>query len=112
MNHFKIVLILLLAPLIIGCEKKQAHRDSEPEGPAAAVQTRTYMAVGTIKAIDPTTPSIEINHEDIKGLMPAMQMQFHVKDKTLLDGLATEDRVSFTIESGVGGLKIVAIHKL
>jgi Cu/Ag efflux protein CusF len=112
MKAFKTILILSLLVFTVSCAKKQSHKDSEPEGPAAAVQTRTYVAVGTIKAIDPTKPSIEINHEDIKGLMPAMQMQFHVRDKALLDGLATEDRVSFTIESGVGGLKIVAIHKL
>jgi Cu/Ag efflux protein CusF len=107
-----LILILPLLTLSIGCARKQAHKDSEPEGPASAVQTRTYLAVGTIKAIDPKKPSIEINHEDIKGLMPAMQMQFHVRDKALLDGLAPEDRVSFTLESGVGGLKVVAIHKL
>ena len=89
-----------------------AHKDSAPEGPAAAVQAHTYVAVGTVKSIDLKMPAIEIDHEDIKGLMPAMQMQFHVKDKALLEGLAPEDRVTFTVESGVGGLKIVSIHKM
>ena len=106
--------LLLLFVLIFAsaCSRKSAHKDSQPDGPAAAVQTRTYAGVGTVKSIDPKLPLVEIDHEDIKGLMPAMQMQFHVKDKALLEGLAPEDRITFTIENGVGGMKIVAIHKM
>jgi Cu/Ag efflux protein CusF len=113
MKQLRLLLVYLLAlTLLVSCSSKTAHKDSEPEGPAAAVQTKTYVGVGTVKSIDSKMPAIEISHEDIKGLMPAMQMQFHVKDKELLEGLATEDRVTFTIENGVGGLKIVAIHKM
>jgi hypothetical protein len=39
-------------------------------------------------------------------------MDFHVKDRSLLDGLAADDRIQFTVENGVGGLKITAIKKL
>jgi hypothetical protein len=39
-------------------------------------------------------------------------MDFHVQDRSLLNGLAAEDRIQFTIENGVGGLKITAIKKL
>jgi Cu/Ag efflux protein CusF len=113
MKRFILILVYSLAlTLVLSCASKTAHKDSEPEGPASAVQTRTYVGVGTVKSIDLKLPAIEIDHEDIKGLMPAMQMQFHVKDKALLAGLATEDRISFTIENGVGGLKVIAIHKL
>jgi Cu/Ag efflux protein CusF len=92
------------------CNNKTGGKTSE--GPAAAVETRTYEAVGTVKALDPKLPSIEIDHEDIKGLMPAMQMWFHVKDTSLIKGLTVGDRVEFSVESGVGGLKIVAIKKI
>jgi Cu/Ag efflux protein CusF len=37
-----------------------------------------------VTALDPKLPAIEIDHGDIKGLMPAMEMEFHVKDKALL----------------------------
>ncbi|PYS72768.1 MAG: hypothetical protein DMF69_06790 [Acidobacteria bacterium] len=86
-------------------------KNSQPEGPAAAVQTRAYQAVGIVKGVDTKTTVIEIDHEDIPGLMPAMQMQFHVKDKAILEGLATGDHVAFTVENGVGGMKITAIQK-
>jgi Cu(I)/Ag(I) efflux system protein CusF len=98
--------------LFTACGKKLATRDSEPEGPAAAVQTKTYPGVGIVKDVDPKVPTIEIDHEDIKGLMPAMQMQFHVKDKALLDGIAVGDHIEFTVENGVAGLRIVAIGKV
>jgi Cu/Ag efflux protein CusF len=111
-NTKSVFISFLLITLCQACSAKVAHKDSEPEGPSAAVQTKTYQAVGTVKALDSSSPSIEIEHEDIKGLMPAMQMKFHVKDKALLDGLTVGDRVSFTIENGVGGLRIIGIHKM
>lgn len=81
-------------------------------GPAAAVETRTYQAVGVVKGIDPKAPILEIDHEDIPGLMPAMEMQFHVKDRSIMQGLGVGDRIKFTIENGVGGMKITAIQKV
>ena len=105
------LLCALVLILFAACAKQLAHKDSEPEGPASAVQTKTYPAVGIVKGLDPKLPIIEIAHEDIKGLMPAMQMQFHVKDRALLDGIAVGDRIDFTVENGVGGLRIVSVHK-
>ena len=41
-----------------------------------------------------------------------MTMEFHVQDRSLLQGLAAGDHIEFNIESGVGGLKITAIRKI
>jgi Cu/Ag efflux protein CusF len=98
--------------LLNACSSGSGDKKTKAEGPAAAVETRTYQAVGTVKGLDPKLPSIEIDHEDIKGLMPAMQMWFHVKDTSLVKGVTTGDRVEFSLEAGVGGLKIVAIKKI
>jgi Cu(I)/Ag(I) efflux system periplasmic protein CusF len=102
-------LILALACALSNCS---THRNGNVSGPAAAVQTTTYNSVGVVKSTNLARPSIELNHEDIKGLMPAMTMEFYVKDKSLLDNVRAGDRVAFTIENGVGGLKITAIRKL
>ena len=64
-----------------------------------------------VKALNPKTPSIEINHGDIDGLMPGMQMEFPVTDANLLNGLAVNDRVDFTVENAPDGMKVVAIKK-
>ena len=76
------------------------------------MQTTSYQGEGVVKRTDVKRPSIEIDHRDIKGLMPAMIMEFYVKDKSLLEGLKPGDHIQFTIENGVGGLKITSITRL
>ena len=95
-----------------GCRKEGAQANqSNVSGPAAAVQTTVYHGVGVVMATKPQLPSIEIDHEEIKALMPAMQMEFYVKDKALLDGIKPGDRIEFTITNGVGGLKVTEIKR-
>jgi len=80
-------------------------------GPAAAVAPRSYPGVGTVKALNPKAPSIEIDHGDIEGLMPAMQMEFEVSDAALLNGIQVNDQIDFTIEDRTGIMRVIAIKK-
>ncbi len=57
-----------------------------------------YDAKGEITKINTELGSVEVKHEEIKDLMPAMQMEFYVKDKALLKGLAVGDRIDFVVE--------------
>ena len=82
-----------------------------PSAPAAATPANTYQGVGIVKSINPKAPAIEIDHEEIVGLMQGMQMEFPVTDSALLNGLAVNDRVDFTIDNGTGEMKIIAIKK-
>lgn len=116
----EIPLVLVFAILTTGCAKYDPNTaTSTPSpspsvaasGPAAAVATRSYPGVGTVKAVDPKAPSIEIDHGDIEGLMPAMQMEFEVSDAALLNGIAVNDRIDFTIEDRTGVMRIIAIKK-
>ena len=91
--------------------QKPASSSTPASGPAAAVQTTQYKGYGVVKAINPKAPSIEINHGDIDGLMPGMQMEFPVTDASLLNGLAVNDRIDFTVENAPEGMKVVAIKK-
>ena len=84
---------------------------STASGPDAAVAARSYAAVGTVKALNPKAPSIEINHGDIEGLMPAMQMEFEVSDASLLNGLQVNDQIDFTVEDHTGIMRVTAIKK-
>ena len=89
-----------------------ASSSTPVSGPAAAVQTNQYKAVGVVKALNAKERVIEIDHGDVEGLMPAMQMEFPVTDANLLNGLAVNDRIDFTIENATDGIKVVAIKKL
>ena len=88
-------------------QTSQAH----VSGPAAAVQTTTYHGSGVVKSVDLQRPSIEIEHGDIPGLMPAMTMEFYVRDSSLLNEISAGDKIAFTVENGVGGLKITEITR-
>jgi Cu/Ag efflux protein CusF len=109
----RLSLVLLLFPALgmSVCNHEKANQQ-KVTGPAAAVQTTTYQSVGVVKSTNNSGPTIELDHEEIKGLMPAMTMEFYVSDKSLLQGIKPGDRVAFTIQNGVGGVKITRISKL
>ena len=109
-------LIVVCLGLIVtaACSKQPANQQQTPtpaSGPAAAVQSNAYQGVGEVKSLNPKLPAIEIDHEEVVGLMPAMQMEFPVTDVSLLNGLAVNDRVDFTIVDNKGEMKITAIKK-
>ena len=105
----------LILPFVWACGKDSpqnaAATPAPPSDPAAAVQTNQYKGEGVVKALNPKAPSIEIDHGDLGALMPAMQMEFPVTDANLLNGLAVNDRIDFTVENAPEGMKVVAIRK-
>jgi hypothetical protein len=40
-----------------------------------------------------------------------MQMEFPVSEANLLNGIAVNDRIEFTVENATDGMKVVAIKK-
>ena len=97
--------------LFVACAPRSANKPPAPAGPAAAVQTNSYQGVGVVKSINSKQPAIEIDHGDIEGLMPAMQMEFPVTDAAMLKGLAVNDHIEFTIENAAGDMRVTAIKK-
>lgn len=57
-----------------------------------------FQAVGFVTAINPATGSLTINHEEIVGLMPPMEMVFQVEPPTLSEGVKPGDKVEFRID--------------
>ncbi len=108
MAHKSRIVIICAALIVAGACTKQANT---PGGPAAAVASNLYNGVGVVKSINTKNPAIEIDHGDIEGLMPAMQMEFPVTDASLLNGIAVNDRIDFTIEAAKGEMKVTAIKK-
>ena len=103
-----LILTGIILPLLpaTSCQKQErAAQTSQPTPTAATgppgypppVMNRPYQATGVVVLINRKEGWIEINHDEIKGLMPAMQMEFWVKDKSLFDNARTGDRVDFTI---------------
>ena len=86
-----------------GTPKVVALRPWDARGPAAANSI--------VRLLQAALPGIEIEHEDIVGLMPAMQMEFPVSDAALLKGLALNDHIDFTIDNTAGDMKVITIKK-
>jgi Cu/Ag efflux protein CusF len=111
----RVIIVFEILFVLSACGAPPTNKQSAPtpSGPAAAVQTNTYHGVGVVKHIytNPKAPAIEIDHGDIDGLMPAMQMEFPVTDPNLLNGIAVNDRIDFTIDAAAGQMKVSAIKK-
>lgn len=108
----KSIIACMVLVLLTTCEPSKNQSGSPtPVGPAAAVQTNSYHGVGVVKSINPKAPAIEIDHGDIENLMPAMQMEFPVTDANLLNGIAVNDRIDFTVEDAAGVMRVTEIKK-
>src|SRR5215470_14013786 len=111
----RIVIVFAALIMLSACGAPPTNKQSAPTpaGPATAVQTNSYHGVGVVKHVytNPKAPAIEIDHGDIDGLMPAMQMEFPVTDPNLLNGIAVNDRIDFTVDSTAGQIKVIAIKK-
>ena len=89
-----------------------------PEQPAAKIAeklaksaTGTHRGFGVIESIDKELGQVQIDHEEIKDFMPAMNMPFAVKDRSLLDAVAPGDRVEFLLRADESGMVVIAIKK-
>jgi Cu/Ag efflux protein CusF len=80
-----------------------AHaQESEPTG--------KFRGVGVITAIDSATGSLTLDHEEIKGLMPAMIMMYRVDPRSLSDGLHLGDKIEFGLDAKtytIQGVKLI-----
>src|SRR5688572_11978028 len=70
-----------------------------------------YPGKGKVTKINLELGSVELDHEEIKDVMPAMIMEFFVSDKNLLNGLKIGDNVEFTLRYKDGQETIVDIKK-
>ena len=115
MAHKSRVIVVFVALVLGACSKQQPVNKvtpaPAPTSSAAALQPGTYQGVGVVKGLNPKAPAIEIDHEEIVGLMQAMQMEFPVTDVAMLRGLAVNDRIDFTVVEKDGQMRVTDIKK-
>jgi Cu/Ag efflux protein CusF len=71
-----------------------------------------YEIRGTVVAVDRPRGIVEIDHEAIPGVMPAMEMPYEVADPGLLQDLSRGDRVRGTLRVDSRGYVITALQRL
>lgn len=77
--------------------KKATKTSPNPIPTTTEIKDGNYEGEGTIIKINNEIGSVELDHREIVGLMPAMRMEFSVSDRSLLRGLAAGDAARFTI---------------
>jgi Cu(I)/Ag(I) efflux system membrane fusion protein len=86
-----------------GAEGKPAtEKSAEKSAPSAG--RPVHKAKGMVQAIDAKAGTVEIEHGPIASLKwPAMTMEFKVRDKALLAGIAKGQEVEFDLAPGAPG---------
>lgn len=92
----RLALALLAATLGLPASASAAEA---PTMLAQAEPTGVFHGVGIIKAIDPRSGALTLDHEEIKGLMPAMEMMYRVKSRGVSAGLRVGDRIAFSLDA-------------
>ena len=91
--------------------KPSATASPTPVPTTATPKNGDYNAKGVVTKIDLGVGSVELDHEDIPGLMPPMRMEFYVSDKKLLDGVKVGDKVDFVLRYKDHTETVVSIKK-
>ncbi len=73
-----------------------AHRHSTTVAQAEAA--KIFHGVGNVVSVDAASGFITIDHEDIPGLMSAMEMQFQAKPAKILEDVKVGDKVTFGLD--------------
>ena len=94
--------IFLPLALAAGCQGSPSGKDAK---------ARSYEIKGKVTAVDLKKPAVTLDHQDIPGLMKAMQMEFRVEDAKLLDGIKPGDEVKGELVKADSGLMITRLEK-
>ena len=119
------LLILLPAVMALSCRTQpQNGKAVEPTPtPQAAVQInplaapspiydKPYPGTGVVTIINLKEGWVEIKHEEIKGLMPAMTMEFWVRNRSLMKRVRVGDKVDFVVVDDRKGQFITKLDKV
>lgn len=88
-NFFLVVLLVIMA---VG-KLRAAPDDGQPGN-------KSYDAHGVVRQIAPDRRAVTIQHEAIAGYMPAMTMEFPVKDTNQLNEISPSDEITFKLVVG------------
>jgi len=62
-------------------------------------QSGTFRGIGVVTAVDSRTGALTVDHEEIRGLMPAMIMMYRVELPSLSVGLQPGDKIEFVLDA-------------
>ena len=78
---------------------------------AAKDKDKQYDLKAKVVAVDMDGKTVTLDHEDIPGLMKAMEMTFSVENQKMLEGIKPGDRVQGRLKVKSGDHLITELHK-
>ena len=120
------LLILLPAALALSCRPQPqpaktitptptpqpAVQINNPPGFPPVVLGKSYPGTGVVTIINRQEGWVEIEHEEIKDLMPAMQMEFWIRNPSLMNGVQVGDKVDFVVVEDSKGQYLTELKKV
>ena len=104
------LLVLLPAALILSCRPQpqpgktiaptptpQPAVQINPPGFPPTVLGKPYPGTGIVTILNRKEGWVEIEHEEIKDLMPAMTMEFWVRNRSIMNRVRVGDKVDFVV---------------
>lgn len=94
---------LLLIPLVLSSCQQASDGSKDKD--------RQYDVKAKVVAVDLEKKTVTLDHEDIPGLMKAMEMKFPVEDAKVLEGIKPGDQVHGRLKVKSGDNVITELHK-
>lgn len=101
--HWLLVMALLV-PLAIAVAGCTGSKETTPAG-------KQYPIKGKVVAVDVSKPSVKLDHEEIPGLMKAMEMDYAVENAKVLEGIKAGDQVEGHLRADSGRYTITQLQK-
>ena len=120
-----LLLIALSAVLALSCRPQtQPVKTAPAPSPQSVVRVdpllgfppvvlgKPYPGTGIVKILNLKEGWVEIEHEEIKDLMPAMEMEFWVRDLSIMNGVRVGDKVNFVVVEDSKGQYVTKLERL
>jgi hypothetical protein len=82
-----------------------------PPGIPPPIMNHPYQGTGIVKIVNQKEGWVSIKHEEIKDYMPAMEMEFWVSSRSLLDNINVGDQIDFVVVENEKGQYVTEIKK-
>jgi Cu/Ag efflux protein CusF len=83
-----------------------------PPGFPPAVRGKPYPGTGVVTILNRKEGWVEIEHEEIKDLMPAMTMEFWVRNPSIMKRVRVGDKVDFIVVEDSKGQYITELKRV
>ena len=109
MQRRLLLLALIALTSLVSCKQQTTNQSAGPQpsptgipidravSQPSPITGKPYPGTGIVKLINRKEGWIGIAHEEIPGLMPAMEMEFWVENRSLLDKVKVGQKVNFTL---------------